>query len=564
MAEINLLGYQGNAALGQGSNPQIPVFSPDENLNFVNQTLRDVMSRDAQKNIMLYQQRIADRDALTNQLINNQVSFKNINPEYQPFYDSAKGEVEKNYLAWGGDYNDTNGFRKYQDSVQNLKDITAQLQARTIGLKGLQAERAKQTLPSKQALFDKQIAKEREKEKQKGGIWSPVDPVQQIFSASLDPFQKVAVEQVRDNVDPATGIGVKETFYDWNNALKNGQLMALDPEDGENIRQTITMFEDAPPDQLSSLIDGFNKNLDVFNKSRGIIDPANPNYIRFKPLVQDPQTGRLHLNESPAEFAAKLSLATKDAFGSSTPTINKDFAKLANDKAELDLKRQKLALDAQKLGIDRAKAGAYIRSANANADKIRASLEAQATTIEPQYQKFIQAIVPGSVSVSRNIFKGGNLFSSSKEGAIDRIPTTSLTAGDQFINGPVVDSKGKISVGRLVPFTTTDKKRSSYYVPRYVDPVSGSVITLGKLPPEIQAALDIKNRDRVKADKISKEEYVKSLLRNNVLDLIVEGQNGSVNYSDMLKSAKTLNAQVTTKGEENINPEVPENLPATE
>lgn len=565
MPEVNLLGYQGNLGLGQGSNAQIPVFAPDENLNFVNQNLRDIMARDAAKNMREYEVKLQDRDNLNNLLLRNEVSYGKINPEYQPYFDAATKNTKEKFLAWGGDFNNTNGFREYQDSVQNLKDLTAQLQGRSAGLNQLAGERAKQTLPSKQQLYDNAIAKERQKETQKGGIWSPVDPVQQMFSASLDPFQKVAVEQVTEEVDPATGVGMRKTGYDWNSALKNGQLLSLDPEEGENVRQTIAMFEDTPPDQLQGLIQGFNNNLKRFNATKGITDPANPNYVQFKPLVADPSTGRYHINESPAEFAAKLSLATKDAFGSSTPTINKDFAKLANDNAELGLKRQKLALDAQKLGIDRAKAGAYIRSANANAKKIEDSLSAQVTTIEPQYQKFIQAIKPGGLKVSlmEKIFSGGKLTGSRKvegRGNLDIIPVTALSASDQYINGPVVDQKGKLTVGRLEPFAPHDNKGSAYYVPRYVDPLNGSRVSLAKLPDDIEEGYKITNAKK----RITKEDYLKALLSAGKLELVVEGKNGSVNYSDMLKSAKLINAQATTKGEENINPTEPESSFPTE
>ena len=58
-----LMTYQGNSGLGLGSNPQIPVTSGDslENTNVV---LRDIAAREAQKDILRWQQKVTDQKNL--------------------------------------------------------------------------------------------------------------------------------------------------------------------------------------------------------------------------------------------------------------------------------------------------------------------------------------------------------------------------------------------------------------------------------------------------------------------------------------------------------------------
>jgi hypothetical protein len=76
---------------------------------------------DNQKNIQLFQQKIRDRDSLTEMIMNNQVSSGDILPEYRSHFDEAEKRAEKAFTDWGGNFNDKAGYRKYQAAVTDLK-----------------------------------------------------------------------------------------------------------------------------------------------------------------------------------------------------------------------------------------------------------------------------------------------------------------------------------------------------------------------------------------------------------------------------------------------------------
>src|SRR4029078_6200956 len=96
----DLLSYQGNAGLGVGSNPQIPVVADKTNLDTINQTGRDIMLLDNERNIKIFQQKIKDRDELAKMILEDQVSTGDILPEYQPHFDKAKKAVEESFYKW--------------------------------------------------------------------------------------------------------------------------------------------------------------------------------------------------------------------------------------------------------------------------------------------------------------------------------------------------------------------------------------------------------------------------------------------------------------------------------
>jgi hypothetical protein len=90
-------------------------------------------------------------------------------------------------------------------------------------------------------------------------------------------------------------------------------------------------------------------------------------------------------------------------------------------------------------------------------------------------------------------------------------------------------------------------------------------INVNQLPDYLEEAYKL----TVKKRNISRQQYIKGLLKGGGLELILRGQNGSANYTSMSQSAKAINALGTTKGEENIinppapiseEPEVPEQL----
>lgn len=551
MAET--ITYTGNAGLGFGSNPDVPVANTD--LSVLNDTMRTIMLQNNDWNVRQYQQKIKDRDNLNQLILNNEVSAGGIDKEYQPYYDEALKRSQKLFEEWGGDFNNTAGYRKYQEGIQQLKDVAAQAQMKTLARSGREKERAQIGSPTKKEDFDRWSAAEDKK-----SFWSTPGIYQPLYDWDGDKIFALAKPITTTKAGTVDNpISETTTLYTYDNTLKNSQDQWLNDIPTRDAAEGINKeLMNLPPERRANYFSGINNQLQKYNNDvgqqlygrplqQGDKEFATPVDARF-----DPQSGQLLVGEPMQTFAAKIALAHQPTFVTKGQSVDKDFAKLGNDKAELELKKQKLALDARKLGIDAAKAGAYIRNMDANARKINDSIAAQVTTIEPQYQKFIQAIVPAGNIVSRKVFTNGKLVDTQRA-SLDIIPVNSLSAGDQLINGPVVDAKGKIIVGKLEPYPETGKKQGTYYIPRYVDPINGTRINLAKLPADMEEGYRITNAKK----KITKEDYLKALLSNGALDLVVEGKNGSVNYSDMLKSAKLINAAATTKGEENINPTEP-------
>jgi hypothetical protein len=213
--------YTGNAGLGVGSNPNIPVSSPNDNLKVIADTSRDIMLLDAERNMKLYQQRIKDRDSLTQLILQNQVSTKDIDEGYLPKFLSIKKDSEKAYDEWGGDFNNIKGYKKYQDTIAGLQDYAAHAQTNTAELKKLQQQRAAETLPWKQKQLDKWI--EQQQGKTKKDPWATVDPYQNLFSFSIDPINKLYKTSTGTSYSQDGLFKFEDTYGDYNATLKNAK-----------------------------------------------------------------------------------------------------------------------------------------------------------------------------------------------------------------------------------------------------------------------------------------------------------------------------------------------------
>lgn len=530
----SVTNYTGNVGLGIGSNPQIPITS-NEDLAVINNTLRDISIRDADRNMKLYQQKVQERDTLNNLILQNQVSYGKINPEYQKYFDEAGKEVLNAFKEWGGDFNNTEGFRRYQEAVQKHKDVAAQAQMKSAGINNLMVQRSKETNPFRQKDMDAFIDNQKQK-----GFWDVVDPYQQLFDASFDPIFAFAKPKTRTNIDQNTGLGATQTYYDFNDILNNSRYDFLEGEDGYTNQYTLlNQIQGLNPEELQNFVIRINERLKFNNQLQGL-EEGDEGYA--PPVSFDVVEGNVVLKDSIPDLMAKVSYSMVDAVGGATPFVDKDLAKMAKDKKDYEL-------DLQRLGIDKRKADAYIKNMNANADKIRNQLKAQSTDVMAQYRKFIDNIVRGGLKIgSRDeLKKGGGRYE-------DIIPLNRLAGGDRFINGVVVNSEGGVTVGELTPFKF--KNGEEYYIPRYVNPLTGKQVDFKNLPEEIKQGYEMSNAQSKLRGKgeLPFDSYLRGLLLDNALELVVEGKNGAVNYSDMLKSARLINAEKTAKGEEPIIP----------
>lgn len=535
--------YTGNAGLGIGSNPGIPVSSPNDNLKIINDSARDIMLLDAERNMKLYQQKIKDRDSLTDLILKNQVSTKDIDEGYLPKFLSIKKDAEKAYDDWGGDFNNIKGYKKYQDTISGLQDYAAHAQTNTAQLKKLQQERAAETLPWKQKKLDDWI--DQQESKTKKDPWATVDPYQQLFNFSLDPINKLYKTGTGTSYSADGLFKFEDTYGDYNATLKNAQNELLNNgETSEDMREFFGQVEKYDPLQKKRFVDSLNGQLQKYNQERGL-QPGQNGYADPIQLVPGPD-GVDRINADPATFSAKYSLAQQEKFTTRTPVFNKDIA-------TYDLNKEKNAIAAKKLGIEREKADAYAANMKAKTEKFLRENKDVSTNIEHEYQDFVNNIKPGGISITDKKTK-------KQTGRVDAVFLDELPGSYQYINGPIVGMKtvttkdgkttstptGKVEVGKLEPFTTKEGGRP-YYIPRYVDPNTGEKVSLDS------DDYKSKFRESRKAGfPGSYDDYVRILLKKGAIEMVLQGKNGTANYTSMYQSAKTLNNEGSKKGQENI------------
>jgi hypothetical protein len=533
--------YTGNAGLGVGSNPNIPVSSPNDNLKVIADTSRDIMLLDSERNLRLYNQKIKDRDQLTQLILDNKVSTKDIDEGYLPKFLSIKKDSEKAYDEWGGYFNNIKGYKKYQDTIAGLQDYAAHAQTNTAELKKLQQQRAAETLPWKQKQLDKWI--EQQQGKTKKDPWATVDPYQNLFSFSIDPINKLYKTSTGTSYSQDGLFKFEDTYGDYNATLKNAQNEYLNNgETSEDMREFFGQVEKYDPIQKKRFVDSLNSQLQKYNQERGL-QPGQNGYADPIEMVPGPD-GVYRIKADPATFSAKYSLAQQEKYTTRTPIFNKDIA-------TYDLNKDKLALQAKKLDIDAGKAGAYIRNLNAKTEKYLRENKDVSTNIEHQYQDFVDNIKPGGIVITDKKTK--------KQTGGDAVFLDELPGSYQYINGPIVGMKttttkdgkvtstptGKVEVGKLEPFT--EKGGRPYYIPRYVDPQSGEKVSLDS------ETYKSKFRESRKAGFTgSYDDYVRILLKKGAIEMVLQGKNGTANYTSMYQSAKTLNNEGSKKGQENI------------
>lgn len=526
--------YRGDAGLGIGSNPQIPV-PGDTNLKVINDSVRDMMLINHENNLRKFQQKVRDRDSLTQLIADNQVNPGNLEPQYLSKYNEGRDAAAKAFDKWRGNFNDHDGYRKYQEAITNLKEVVAHGGANTIELQKLRQQAAQEQLPSKKADILRHI---KEQETQDfGEAVKPYQQFQDIREKTFNDFVEPIKSESRDPNNPAAVYDVSKIDYD--SILRNSRnAYVQDLDKQEDIRQLYTKFSNYDQQQLPKTINAMNAQIDKYNQQNGFVK-GKPGFV--DPINAPVVNGKMVIKEFPADFAAKYALAKNEDFLTRTPKF--DYKLLAAQTAS-----EKNKIAAAKVGVENKKANAYVAHLKAATDKILSQSQTEGTDISGEYNTFIDNINPGGVTVST---------AGKKTGKLDAIYMDEMPANFQYINGPIVDAKGKVTAGKLVPFSASNKDKGSrpYYIPKYVNPQTGEKLDLNSLPSDIEQGWQA-----AKANGISKPDYVKLLLKKGILELQLQGKNGIANYTSLAQSAKVMNNMASKKGQENImNP--PEEAP---
>lgn len=337
----DLLSYQGNAGLGIGSNAGAPApLGPNDNFKVINDTARDIMLLDSERNMKIFQQKVADRDNLSRLILNNQVSAGEIDPKYHKEFDGASSDVEKAFSEWGGNPNDKEGYRKYQGKVTHLQDVATHAQTNTLEMKKLIQQRAAETLPWKQKELDEHIEHQKSKD-----FWDHVDPYQQMFSFSLEPINKLYKSNTTTVTSPDKLWKYDVMHADYASTLKNAQNEYLNHgETSEDMRQWLTQVDGYDPSQKKRFIESINGQLQKYNGELNL-QPGQEGYADPIQLVTAPD-GSTHIKASPIDFAAKYSLSQQQKYLLQGPgQFQKDFGAYQSKLVDEGIKKAKLGVD---------------------------------------------------------------------------------------------------------------------------------------------------------------------------------------------------------------------------
>jgi hypothetical protein len=532
---VDLLNYQGNAGLGLGSNPDINVGAIDTKV--VNDTMRNISLLDNERNMKIFQQKVKDRDNLEALILGNQVSTGEIDPKDQPAFDKQKGEVEKSYQEWGGNFNDTAGFRKYQSAVSELQNTATHAQTRWAGIKKLEQEKSQQTIPWKIKAYDQHI-----KEQEAKPFGEQITPYQQLHDFSIDDVTS-GVNPIKGSIiDPNNPVSYDTSTVDFGDILKNKENDYLNNQDK---RDSYDQFYDKlakyNQPELQKTISAMDAKIAKYNSERGFKQGDSGYVDPVKTHKND--DGTVVLAEPKTSLVAKYALANQESFVTKTPKYNKDIAKGGYDKARLQLEEERNQIAARKVGVEAAKANAYIKHENAATKKILTDYQKEGTDVSKMYNDFVDNLTPGGLTLTDK--------ESGSASYQDAVYTDQLPAGYQYINGAVVNDKsGKVTAGRLVPYTTNNKKGPTrpYYIPHYVNAQTGEKIT-----PDSEFINSTFKQWKDSGFKGDKAQMMKTLIKNGALDLTLQGKNGTVNASAMSSAARVMNNQAgSKKGEENI------------
>lgn len=541
----DLLSYQGNAGLGVGSTGASAPLGPNDNLKVINDTGRDVMLLDAERNTKIFQQKIADRDNLTDLILKNQVKAGEIDPKYHKEYDSAQADVEKAYDEWGGNFNDKDGYRKYQEKVTHLQDVATHAQVNTLELKKLIQQRSQETLPWKQKELDEHIAKQQGKD-----FWDHVDPYQQMFSFSIDPINKLYKAATTSVTSPDKLWKMDITHSDYAGTLKNAQGEYLNNGEGaEDMREFLGHVDKYDPVQKTRFIESINSQLQKHNGDLGL-QPGDPGYADPIQTVMGPD-GQMHIKASPVDFSAKYALAQQDKFlVQGQPQFQKDYGAYQAKLADTDIKKAKLGVDWYNAKTRRG----ALTMKQKQLDKMTASEK----EFSQNYDKIGDAIQLPEPSSTGNvkIGKGGDAFV---------IDTKDIPEGSTYINGlgpngqplQLLPKGVDFSKGSKDPGIVRDKSGNvisykggnGHYDTNFFVP-AGAVIGGKKVSKDIH--LTPKEMYKLYTHsgyEGSFQDFVKGKMSDNEIDYQIEGANGKADRVSSYVSQRAMSNKDTKKGQ---------------
>lgn len=173
-----LVSNRGDANLSVGSNNAIPIITPPERSGFnaMQEVSNRMMLQNHANNVMLFQQKLRDRDELYNQLQKGQIVVGDIEPKDKPAWEEAKKQQTEAFynMAQNGGIANKEAYRKYIEATTSLSETATHLQARKVGLDQYKKDIATEPIQAKK----EELIKQRDKQLEKPS------------NAMIDPFQR--------------------------------------------------------------------------------------------------------------------------------------------------------------------------------------------------------------------------------------------------------------------------------------------------------------------------------------------------------------------------------------
>lgn len=620
----NILSYQGNAALGSGSNAGIPAINPNSNLDVINDTAKNITFLNHDNNIKLYDQKIKDRDAALQLLQQGQITSGAIDPNDRPYYDTAKKNVQDSFYSMmqNGGINNTSAYKDYLQNVDDLKNVVTQAQSRNIEFAKLNQERSQQPLKEDIAAYDDHIAKQKEK-----SFWQPIDPFQKAFdydepsltseingqgqitkgqlgiadnvpqeatttwNSTTNKNGVITQKQTTKNAPLKTGLinnkqsktpliiqgqqvgsdgtispysFTPEKYYDLNSMVKAvDENYATNPTKRFAYQSFLNDVQGLPIQDGLKLMGAYNNRLADYDtqrgiKSDGINSDGTPHYPDQVKYTQDPNSGKLLIQETPVNFFAKHALAKING-----DYVQKPEAVFNKDIGNFDVQMKKANTDdiykRTVAATGRIKANAYasmisskIKSLKTNDEKDKFSSDMYNTNLIKQ----------PLVSIGGKDSKGNDVIGFSNIPADKSVPMYTMDGkklppiGGNPVYSPESYKDGKDDNGDPIKVLKTGATplyyQGGYYQPTYL--LNNKPVNAQQLQNNYY---NFKQTKYGKTHDMSFEDYLKGGIQldksnQNHITVTLTGADGSTDKGGFTAAQRIISNKNTKKGQQGV------------
>lgn len=513
-----ILSYQGNAELGLGSNPDIPV-SSNKDLDLINQTSRDIYLNNIARNKQMFDLKVKDRDQLLQALDEGEIKTGDLLNGDEPWVRESLDKMDEAFDNWTKKgVRDIDAARAYKKAKRDAQERTTQAQMRKLAFDKENQQLASDKLPRTQAARKAHIDN-----MVNGDKWADITPYQQTLDLDFDPIKAYAKPTTTEVSDPRRPLYKgKRTYIDFAPTQAEATKDFLENNDvRENQVGLFNEYQKLPAQRAYQDYGAIQRRLMEYNKQRGF-KPGDKNFVELKiatnpdgsPLLKD---NHLVLNESVPDFAAKWAIAQQPLFQTEAFELDKNAT-------------------AYELGKERNRIAGLNATANMTRAKAYGDLQKKKLSSMTDNEKQIKGFWDGVVDrVGEMQLKGG--------GKADYLLRGNLPEGYTYMAG--VDAKGQPVALKPKITKRADGSQFEYYETRYNNGSTGDQVNKNFL----NGKYDAYKKAGGAGDYNS---YLRNLIKQGVIDLEIVGQNGTADFNTALQSARALSNKVGAGKEEPV------------